>query len=292
MIINYEFKDDVHKNIVLLDGKRYSDTGMMCGELSNITGIDMDTLSMYDDWYILDDGYYYFKSCFVFEELFMSELAMECNVKCVSFGLAKNTVSYKYPTIGVISKLYRTKEKEYFYYTEFCKKYFGEYISDFDKYISMSMNVFGEDKINKLIDDIYGMIAFDMFTGQRDRGEHNFMFECDSDGVRLAPLCDNGLVFDYSYDYVCPFGDYCLFETDIYTTYRKSLIEIFKCEKMLYEKLYEKFDRLLDIDINEVFKRTLDKYMIVMGIGSRNKILRYMDGKKKAIDATLKYSRR
>ena len=35
--------------------------------------------------------------------------------------------------------------------------------------------VVGDD----LIDDIYGMIAFDMFTGQRDRGEHNFMFECE-----------------------------------------------------------------------------------------------------------------
>ena len=288
MVINYSFKDDVHKDIILLDGKRYSDTGMMWKDLSNITGIDMDTLSMYDDWYILDGGYYYFKSNFVFEELFMSELAKECNVKCVSFSLAKNTVSYKYPTIGVISKLYRDKEKEYFYYSDFCKKYFGEYICDFDKFIAMSMNIFDDDKINELMNDIYGMIAFDTFTGQRDRGEHNFMFECNNDELRLAPLCDNGWVFNYGHYYDCPFGNYCLFETDMYTTYRKSLIDFLKREKILYEK----FQYLLDIDVNEVFRRTLDKYMIVMDIGSRRKILKYMDSKKKAIDASLKYSRR
>ena len=47
--------------------------------------------------------------------------------------------------------------------------------------------VYSTALINKLIDDIYGMIAFDMFTGQRDRGEHNFMFECDSDdGTNLG----------------------------------------------------------------------------------------------------------
>lgn len=288
MLINYSFKDDFHKNIVLLDGKRYSDIGMMWEELSNMTGIDMNTLSMYDDWYILDGGYYYFKSCFVFEELFMSELAKECNVKCVDFNLAKNTVSYKYPTIGVISKLYRTKEKEYYYYTEFCKEYFGGYVFSFEKFIEMSINIFGENKTNGLFDDIYGMMAFDLFAGQSDRGEHNFMFECNTDSIRLAPLCDNGWVFNYGYDYVCPFGNYCLFGTDMFTTYRKSLIEVLKYEKMLYER----FDRLLEIDVKEVLKRTIDKYMIVMDIGSRRRILRYMDDKKKAIDVTLKYSRR
>lgn len=288
MRINYDFKDDVVKDIVLLDGKHYSDTGMMWGELSSITGIDIDTLSMYCDWYILDDGFYYFKTCCIFEELFMSELAIECNVKCVSFELAKNTVSYRYPTIGVMSKLYRVKEKEYYFYRDFCFKYFDEYINDFDKFRSMSLNVFGESKYNKLIDDIYGMMAFDMFTGQRDRGAHNFLFECNSDGVALAPLCDNGWVFSYEYNYDSPFGNYCLLETDMFTTNRKSMIDILKSEKMLYER----FGNLLDVDVKEVLKRTLDKYMIVLDIGSRGRILRYMDNKKKAIDTTLKLSRK
>ena len=125
-------------------------------------------------------------------------------------------------------------------------------------------------------------------TGQRDRGAHNFLFECNSDGVLLAPLCDNGWVFSYEYNYDSPFGNYCLFETDMFTTNRKSMIDILKSEKTLYER----FGNLLDVDVKEVLKRTLDKYMIVLDIGSRGRILRYMDNKKKAIDATLKLSRK
>lgn len=288
MIINCEFKDDVHRNIILLDGKRYSDTGMMLGELSNITGIDIDTLSMYDDWYILDDGFYYFKFHFIFQELFMSELAKEYELRCVEFKLAKvNRMRYN-STLGIISKLYRDKEKEYYFYSEFCKRYFGEYINDLNKFRLLCENRFGDDKTNKLVDDIYSMICFDMFTGQHDRGEHNFMFEYNSDDVRLAPLCDNGWVFNYGYDYDSPFGNFCLFETDMYTTYRKSLIDFLRCEKMLYDR----FEHILDIDVKEVLRRTLDKYMIVMDIGNRKRILRYMDGKKKAIDATLNFSKR
>ena len=288
MYFDYKFSDEALKKLILLDGKHYSDTGMMWGELSNITGIDMNTLSMYDNWYILDDGLYYFKSCFIFEELFMSELARECNVKCVSFSLAGDNVSYNRSLLGVMSKLYRYKDKKYFYYSDFCNRYFDGYVQYLDKFKLASEDVFGNDKTNILIDDIYGLISFDMFTGQRDRGEHNFLFECDNDSIRLAPLCDNGLVFGNGFNYVSPFGNYCLFETDMYTTYRRDLLDILRNEKMLYDR----FEHILDINVMEILKRTLDKYMIVMNFGNRMRVLRYLDCKKRAIDGTLRLSRR
>ena len=288
MHFDYKFKEEALKNRVLLDGKRYSDFGMMWIGLSNITGIDIDTLSMYDDWYILDNEFYYFKTAFIFEELFMSELAKECNVKCVDFLLAENTVLYKYPVFGVISKIYRTKDKEYFYYSDFCNRYFGGYVKDMDKFKLASVSAFGNDKSNILMNDIYGLISFDMFTGQSDRGEHNFMFECDNDNIRLAPLCDNGMVFRNGFNYDSAFGNYCLFETDMYTTYRKDLLDILRNERMLYDR----FEYILDINVKEVLKRTLDKYKIVMNLGNRRRVLGYLDCKKRAIDGTLKLSRR
>ena len=288
MYFDYKFKDNALEKRVLVDGKCYSDFGMMWSELSNITGIDIDTLSMYDNWYILDDGLYYFKSSLIFEELFMSELARECNVKCVDFLLAENTVSYKHPVLGVISKLYRTKNKEYFYYNDFCCRYFGNYAKDIDEFKLASESAFGNDKTNLLMDDIYGLISFDMFTGQYDRMDYNFMFECDCDSIRLAPLCDNELVFSNGFNYDFAFGNYCLFETDMYSTYRRDLLETLRNERMLYDR----FERILDIDVKEVLKRTLDKYMIIMDISNRGRVLRYLDSKKKAIDATLRLSRR
>lgn len=288
MYIKYEFKDDVKNDIILLDGKRYSDTGMMWRQLSDITGIDMDTLSMYDDWYILDDGFYYFKSNYIFEELFMSELAHECGVKCVEFKLAENSTSFKYPVIGVISKLYRNKDREYYYYSDFCKKYFDDYIYGLDKLKYLCSLKFGEDKTNKLMNDMYGMISFDMFTGQYDRGQHNFLFEYDDNGISLAPLCDNGLVFNYGFNYEAPFGNFCLLEGDLYSSFKQDLIGFIRNEKILYER----FECLLGIDVKSVLERTIDKYMIVIGVSDRNKILRYMDCRKRAIDCTLYLSKR
>jgi len=288
MYFDYKFRDEALNKCILLDGKRYSDTGMMWSGLSNITGIDIDTLSMYDDWYILDDEFYYFKTGLIFEELFMSELARECNVKCVSFSVAEDTVSYKRPLFGVISKLYRKNDKEYFYYSDFCIKYFDGYVQYLDKFKVISEGVFGNEKTNILMNDIYGMISFDMFTAQSDRGEHNFMFECDSDSIRLAPLCDNELVFKDGFNYDSPFGNYCLFETDMYTTYRRDLLEILRNERMLYDR----FEHILDIDVKEVLKKTLDKYKIVMNFSNRRRVLEYLDCKKRAIDGTLRLSRR
>lgn len=288
MYFNYNFRYDVLRNVKFIDGKRYSDTGMMWEELSNITGIDIDTLSMYDDWYILDDGFYYFKSDYVFEELFMSELAKECNVGCVKYGLAVKDVLCIEPIIGIISKLYRTKDNKYFYYSDFCNNYFGGYVKGIDNFRLSSLMFFGDNVTNNLMNDIYGLISFDMFTGQYDRGEHNFMFECDNDSIGIAPLCDNGLVFADGFNYDSPFGNYCLFGTDMYTTNRKDLLETLRSERMLYDR----FEHILDIDVKEVLMRTLDKYMIVMNFCNRTKVLRYLDLKKRAIDGTLKLSRR
>ena len=100
------FSDDIYNNVVDITGKRYSDYGMMWYELSKETGIPRTILERYDDWYILDDGFYYYKDRGIIEELFLSELSYECGVRCVDFLVAKND-----NMLGIISKLYREKNK-------------------------------------------------------------------------------------------------------------------------------------------------------------------------------------
>ena len=288
MYISFKFEKDVGKIVVPITGKRYSDTGMMWRQLSNITRIDIDTLSMYDNWYILDDGFYYYKDNYIFEELFMSELACECGVRCVEYKLANDCNILNGEKLGIISKLYRYKDKEYYYYSDFCKKYFNDYINNLNKLKQSLEILFGIDKTNILMNDIFSLICFDMFTGQYDRGEHNFMFEYDEENIKLAPLCDNGLVFNYGFNYQSPFGNFCLLEGDMYSSFKYNLLNLIRSEKILYDR----FESILDINIKEVLKRTLDKYMIVMNVGNRNKILSYLDYKKRVIDGTLKLSRR
>ena len=275
------FGDDVYNIAIDITGKRYSDYGMMWNELSMNTGIPRSILERYDEWYILDDGFYYFKDRCKIEELFMSELASLCNVRCVDFLLALNN-----DNIGIISKLYREKDKKYYMYSDFCKKYFNCESTSLGMFKLATSIAFGNDRMKILMNDIFNLISFDILCGQWDREEYNFFFECDKDNnVRIAPLCDNGIAFQNCYIYTSPFGEFNLDEDRIV---RGNLPFILSNEKEFYYKLA----MLLDIDLLDVLNRTCDKYMINIIEEDKRKLLDYFDDRKIMIDNTLKLVRK
>jgi len=273
-----KFRDDAKNNAIDISSRHYSDYGMMWNGLSKLTGIDVSTLMAYDDWYILDDGLYYFKYMYMIEELFISELAHECEVRCVEFLLALDNNK-----LGIMSKLYREKEKNYYMYSDFCKKYFN-YIPDNLSVFRLSSTIsFGEDRMVKLMNDVFDLICFDMFTGQWDREEYNLFFECDDD-IRIAPLCDNGVAFTDSFIYSAPFGEFNLKEEGVS---RGNLPFILSCEKSFYNKL----SMYLDINVSDIFGRTCEKYKIDMDEQNKKRLLGYFNDRKRAIEHTLELSR-
>lgn len=275
------FREDAYKIAIDITGRKYSDYGMMWNELSKNTGISRSILERYDDWYILDDGFYYFKDRCKIEELFMSELANECNVRCVNFLLALNDNN-----LGIISKLYREKDKRYYMYSDFCKKNFNYESTSLGMFKLATSIAFDNDKMKILMNDIFNLICFDIFCGQWDREEYNFFFECDKDNnIRIAPLCDNGIAFQNCYIYSSPFGEFNLYEDEIS---KGNLPFILSNDKDFYNKLA----LLLNIDLIEVFNRTCEKYKINIDEEDKIKLLNYFDDRKKMIDNTLKLVKR
>lgn len=276
-----KLEDNYKEFVVDITGKRYSDFGMKWDELSKLTGIDRSILEMYDDWYVLDDGLYYFKVRRKFEELFMSELAHECRVRCVDFLLALDKTDW-----GIMSKLYRDKKKQYYMYSDFCKKYFNCVKNDLGFFRLASVIEFGEEKTQELMNDIFGLMSLDMFTGQLDREEYNLFFECSDDSIRVAPLCDNGEVLYKNFHYSFPLGEFSLVNFDD-NIYGNDFLFLLETEKVLFDKLV----LLLNIDIKEILKRTIDKYKIVMNVNDKKQILSYFDDRKKVIEYTLRLSK-
>lgn len=277
MLKKSSFNNDINNLIIDITGKRYSDYGMMWNELSILTGIPRSILERYDDWYILDNEFYFFKDRGIVEELFMSELANECKVRCVKFLLAHDNGN-----LGIISKLYREKNKEYLMYSDFCKKYFNNILTSLGGFRLSTSIQFGEDKMTKIMNDLFDLISFDIFSGQWDRDEYNFFFECDKyDNIRIAPLCDNGAVFQKELFNIFPFGEFCLDEDRIFDG---NLPCILSCEKYFYNKLAS----MLEINILDILNRTCDKYKISIDDEDKKRLLSYFDGRKNAIDKTLK----
>lgn len=275
-----KYRNDFKDIATVIDGKHYSNCGIMWNELSLMTGIPRSILERYDDWYILDNALYYFKKRNIISELFLSELAYECKVRCVQFLLALDNES-----LGIISKLYREKGKKYYMYSDFCKKYFNHTPDNLSVFRLSASIAFGEEKMQKLMDDIFNMISFDIFCGQWDREEYNFFFECDEDNnVRIAPLCDNEVAFRRSFIYSAPLGEFNLQEHSIS---RGNLPFILSIESNFYNKLA----MILDIDVLDILDRTCEKYKIDICDEDKRRLLSYFDDRKKAIEHTLKLSK-
>ena len=278
MFNHSNFKDIVNEIVIDITKNHYTSYGIMLSKLSEMTGIPVQILQCYNNWYILDDTFYYFKDKYIFEELFLSELAHECNVRCVDFFVAKENKS-----LGVISKLYRENNKKYFMYSDFCRNFFNCVPDCLGSFRLASSIVFGEEKIDKLMDDVFNFISFDIFSGQCDREEYNLFFECSDDIVRIAPLCDNGFAFQKSYMYFSPFGQLDLEDEE---KIRGNLPFILSVEF----KFYNKMASMLDINVEDILKRMCDKYRINVSPLDKERILSYFDCRKKSIERTLKLS--
>lgn len=285
MFSNISITRECRKSLVDLKGKRYDDvTDLSVEELARYLKIDSDLFKFYTDWYILDDGLYYFKSDFVFNEIFLSELAREFNVKCVKFMLATNG-----KRIGVLSKNFRKKNSTYLDYLEFTRRYFVHIPEDLDTFKNQSYSVFGEEVGKRLSDQVFSLVAFDFFSGQNDRTHINVAFETNSsDVVKLAPLCDNGVSFSTSdfNSYISCFGN-LYFPFDKYIDPRQlELLKLVRDNISFYNSL----TKALDIDIQEVLNRTIEKYKFRMSTYEKIKINDYFGSKKDIIERTLKYS--
>lgn len=285
MFSNVALTKECKKSLIDLKGKRYDDlTDLSEYELSRYLKINSDLFKFYTNWYILDDGLYYFKSDFVFNEIFLSELASEFNVKCVKFLLATDGKH-----IGVLSKNFRKKTSSYLDYLEFSRNFFAHVPENLEAFKANTYTIFGEDVGKKLVDQIFSLVAFDFFSGQNDRTHINVAFETNStDVVKLAPICDNGVAFNTgNFDsYISCFGD-LYFPFDRYIDPRQlELLKLVRNNVSFYNGLR----KALDIDIQEILNRTLEKYKLRMSTHEKIKLNDYFGSKKDIIERTLKYS--
>ena len=283
--VNVSLTRECKRTLVDLRGKHYSDlTDLTEDELARYLKINSDLFKFYTNWYILNDGLYYFKSDFVFNELFLSELASEFNVKCVKFMLATDGNH-----VGVLSKNFRKKASLYQDYLEFSKNFFAYVPENLESFKASSYSVFGSEIGKKLVDQVFALVAFDFFSGQNDRTHINVAFETNStDIVKLAPICDNGVAFNTcDFDsYVSCFGN-LYFPFDRYIDPRQlELLKLVRNNVSFYNSLA----KAIDIDIQEILNRTLEKYKLRMSSFEKMKLNDYFGSKKDVIERTLSYS--
>lgn len=286
MFNNVTITKDGKKDIIDISGRRFNQvTELSEDDLSRLLKINSELFKFYTNWYLLDGNLFYFKTDYIFNEIFLSELAHEFNVKCVQFMFAKDGKN-----LGIISRNFRKKTFNYYDYMEFCNLFFGEIPSDIETFKSHMYAKFDKENADKLMEQIFSLIAFDFFSGQNDRTHINVTFEEKNGNVLLAPMCDNGVAFhmgDFN-TYVSCFDNLYFPYDNIIDPSQLYLLKLIRENILFYNKLY----KALDIDIHELLDRTLEKYKIRMSTIDKIKVNDFFGSKCDVIERALIYSKK
>lgn len=286
MFNNVSITRDGKKDIIDISGKRFNQvTELSENELSRFLKINSELFKFYTNWYLLNGKLFYFKTDFIFNEIFLSELAKEFDVKCVKFMLAKDEKN-----IGIISRNFRKKTFNYFDYKEFCEKYFGEFPRDIETFKSHLYSRFDKENADKLMEQIFSLVAFDFFSGQNDRTHINVTLEEKDGNVLLAPMCDNGVAFhmgDFN-SYAACFDNLFFPYDNIIDPSQLYLLKLIRENVVFYNKLA----KALEINIRDVLERTLEKYKIRMSVLEKIKVNDFFGAKRDVIERALSYSKK
>lgn len=286
MFNNVSITKSGKKDIIDISGRRFNQvTDLSEEDLARMLKINGELFKFYTNWYLLHGKLFYFKTDYIFNEIFLSELAHEFNIKCVQFMLAKDGKN-----VGVISQNFRKKTFDYYDYMEFCRIHFGSIPNDIESFKVHLYSKFDKEQADKLMEQIFSLMAFDFFSGQNDRTHINVTFEEKNGNVSLAPMCDNGVAFSLSdFNMYAACFDCLSFPYDnIIDPTQLHLLKLIRENVVFYNEL----SKALSINICDVIDRTLEKYKIKMSTHEKIKVNDYFGAKRDVIERALVYSKK
>lgn len=261
--------------------------------------ICIDTIAyMYPHWYKKDGVYYYKKTDFMYYELLMSELLREFGLRSVDFYVSRDGKD-----VFIASRNFKDKSNKYYYYSRMfkrCIEHIGLREIGMDNIKTELKKITTAENAKEVSDELFTLTAVDCFSGQSDRTSSNLMFEKSNGLYHLAPIYDNGYCFkgyriqEYSSCYQKLYFPYIPDPDDDFTgkyEERTLIIDSIRLNtlRLIRDNLafYNAICKCLDIDIDEIIKRTNDKHQIKIYKAQRDYIRKYLDKKKKNFELTL-----
>ena len=224
----------------------------------------------------------YFKN-FNHAEFIGEELANIRNIRCTHYFIAgltrfkinktlkRGEIDKYNPTIGIGSYDFTEKDKKYKRIDDYPKKA----TTGFE---SMLRNAKTEENKRQLCRDLLELIALDIYMGQVDRSEVNFMFEEDKEGnIRLAPLYD----FEYSLNKTL----LRMANSDIYSSDLYSFDTIDDCREFIrkYPMFRDILASYLNVNLVDVISRSYSRRGLTMPSNRWNFYMDFEQERKKTI---------
>lgn len=287
-------KDFLDISACFLDAKDKNNNKLLVDKL----GLNSAFFLAYNNWYIVNGKLHYYKNFYknIFNELFLSELVKEYKLKNLEYKLVNSKDG-----VGIISESFKKPDKKYLDYDYYFNSFGIKNEPDNMPMLNKTLKKLISDKNRiKLMNEFYRLTAFDFFSGQTDRSAGNLIFEI-GDETCLAPIFDNESSLNYvklnskkinykvlyaslltAFDHLeFYFGDY-LSDSNFY---------VFNLINNNFE-FYKYLCLCLDIDINKILDRTIEKYGLIVPECDRKELLDFFDIKKSIIESTLSLAKK
>lgn len=238
--------------------------------------------------FIYKDKKYFFKIINdkkdIYNELIAEELANDFGISCAHYDIARRGKE-----VGVISEDFIKNQK----YTNFIEILYAEYLEDYknrdtnnlyDIWNALSKKYNNQEVVYKLMNQITDIFIYDLFIGNTDRHDGNMGILETEDGINIAPIFDNSLIFRNPPNYV----DVLKTDEDIERDWHMELLKFLSQSSMEYQdrikgKLWVIDDDNIESVINRVEKRIDTKINNKL----KEKIMTFFKIRKTEIDKIL-----
>ena len=219
-------------------------------KISHSVGINKDICQYWNNWYTSGNKWYYFKyfpyaesnyiNYKLINELIGEYLANYLNVDVVHYEIGRFKDTY-----GLVSENFIKKGSKYYFLEDIDIP--KDYTST-NNLLLLKNRCKNIENYNKLINEIFKLVAIDIYMNQADRNDSNFQFRKEKGSISLAPL------YDFEESFYEPFKD----------EYKSILLGIDIYDIKKYLELKKLINKLLDLNIKDIlYKIECDKNILI-----------------------------
>lgn len=280
-LINTRKLPDVFKHRCIIRKTDILDEQFL-NELARQININPSDLETYNNWFLINNKFYYFKHYYIFEELLMEKVFESFNVPTVSHNL----VSFN-GKAGIISENFRKKDCEYLNYEDIIPLEIDipSHVIDYNCVIKTKMS---DTDYKNYIELVSKIMAVDIMFGQFDHKYYNIIFEKSNTNLRLSPMFDNGNIFKEKASESTYVFESC-FDTLSFSLNSKILDEHTIKTIKNYPKLFKSLEDALNFNLTKIFNRIEQTYQLEIYKELRKQIQNYYDEHCKMVEKTLKH---
>jgi len=264
------------KNLITNDTKllELSEQVYTPTKISKATGIRKDICKTWDTWYENNNKWYFFKDFgysdqSVFESKLINELigeylANRLGLDTVHYELARINTQSDRELIGLASENFIQKRNKYLFIRDMDISVNYANTNNLNRLRHICPN---EENYKELLDEIYKLVALDIYMSQEDRCEQNIQFRKHKKNLHLAPI------YDYEYSFNDPYD----------LRYGSCILGINVDDLDSYPKIKEGLDKLFSLDMKDIIEDIETQRKIIVPENTKEKYKEFVKTRAQSI---------